>query len=143
VALTELRVNLDRVNPHILEKSDAATKKLHNSKLARYCGLVPEVGAALRALSEGRAAARLKEFREERNGWYLAFGDRMIGGENYTNPLHFPRALFAGAALVEELPAASRLTFIDVPWCPGDFYFVEKCVWALWASADRPWAKIP
>jgi hypothetical protein len=137
--LLELRVNLERINPHLLEKSNLASKDLHNARLSRYCDLVPEVGVALAKFSAGCGARNLKAFREERNGWYLAFGDRFIGGENYTNPLHFPRSLFAGAAFIEQLPGTRLLTFIDVPWCPGDFYFIEKCVLALWAEAGWPW----
>jgi hypothetical protein len=141
--LLEVRINLERVNSKILEKTHAATKHLHNFKLARYCDLVPEIGEALRTRSAGCGAARLKNFREERNGWYLAFGDRMSGGENYTNPLNLPRALFAGAVFVEQLPAGQIISFVDVPWCKGDFYFMEKCAYALWAGAGRPWEKLP
>jgi hypothetical protein len=137
--LLELRVNLERTNPFILETSDAATKKLHNARLSRYCDLVPEVGEALVRFSAGCGAGHLKSFREERNGWFIAFGDRFIGGENYTNPIHFPRSLFAGAALIEQLPGEQLLAFIDVPWCKGDFYFIERCTFALWANAGRPW----
>ena len=140
--LLELRVNLERTNPFILETSDAATKKLHNARLARYCNLVPEVGEALARFSAGCGAGHLKSFREERNGWFLACGDRFIGGENYTNPIHFPRSLFAGAALIEQLPAQQLLAFIDVPWCKGDFYFIERCTLALWADAGRPWKQL-
>ena len=137
--LLELRVNLERTNPFILEKSDAASKNLHNARLARYCKLVPEVGEALAKESAGVGGLNLRAFRLERNGWWLAFGDRFIGGENYTNPAHFPRSLFAGAAFLEQLPADQLLTFIDVPWCQGDFYFMATCAEALWISAGRPW----
>jgi hypothetical protein len=85
----------------------------------------------LRAHDAGLATERLRSFREARNGWFMAFGDRLIGGENYTNPLDFPRALFAGAALIEQLPQDELLRFIDVPWCKGDPYFIEKCALAL------------
>ena len=166
----ELRVNLERVNPRVVEKSADATKGLHNFKLARYCALMPEVADALRRHSDGRAVAHLKLFRMERNGWYLAFGDRFIGGENYTNPLHLSRALFTGAAFIEELAShkpgraevqrvpssfitsagdlrAEQTTdnlagFVDVPWCRGDFYFIEKCVFTLWADTGRTWGKL-
>jgi len=129
--LLELRVNLERVNPRILEPTDSTTKHLHAGKLARFCALTPEVGEAVRTLTDGCGAAHLRNFREARNAWYLAFGDRMIGGENYTNPLHFSRALFAGAVFVEELAPEQVASFVDVPWCQGDFYFIEKCVLAL------------
>jgi hypothetical protein len=132
--LLELRVNLERVNPRILEATDSTTKHLHAGKLARFCDLTPEVGEALRTLTDGCGAAHLRNFREARNAWYLAFGDRMIGGENYTNPLHFSRALFAGAVLIEQLPPEQIASFVDVPWCKGDFYFIEKCALALAAA---------
>jgi hypothetical protein len=133
--LLELRVNLERVNPRILEPTDSTTKHLHAGKVARFCALTPEAGEAMRTLTEGCGAAHLRNFREARNGWFLAFGDRLIGGENYTNPPHFSRALFAGAVLVEQLPAEQVASFVDVPWCKGDFYFIEKCALALQAAA--------
>jgi hypothetical protein len=107
--------------------------------LARYCALAPEVAEAVRLHSEGLAAARLESFRAERNGWYMAFGDRLVGGENYTTPPHLSRALFAGAVFVEQAPAAQLAGWVDVPWCKGDFYFIEKCAWALWRASDGLW----
>jgi len=140
--LLELRVNLERVNPKILEPTNSSTKHLHVHKLARHCDLTPEVAESLRAYTEGLAAERLRAFRESRNGWYLAFGDRLIGGENYTNPPHFSHALFTGAALVEKAPSAQLLGWVDVPWCKGDFYFIEKCALAL-GSRSQPDALAP
>ena len=66
----------------------------------------------------------------------------MVGGENYTNPLHLSRALFAGATFIEELPSEQLAKFLDVPWCKADLYFIEKCVYALWAKAGRPWIEL-
>jgi hypothetical protein len=137
--LLELRVNLERVNPHVLEKTSSSTKHLHVNKLARYCDMVPEVGEAVRSLTDGCGPARLKAFREARNGWHMAFGERLIGGENYVSPPHLSHALFAGAAFVELLSSEQMLSLVDVPWCKGDFYFIEKCVQALWSAAGRPW----
>jgi hypothetical protein len=129
--LLELRVNLERANPQILENTESSTKHLHSSKLARFCSLTPEVSTAVRTLTDGCGPAHLKNFREARPAWHLAFGDRMIGGENYTNPTHFSRALFAGAALVEQLPPEQLASLVDVPWCRGDFFFIEKCALTL------------
>jgi hypothetical protein len=133
----DLRVNLERVNPRIVEPTQSTTAHLHVHKLARYCRLTPEIAASLLRHDAGAAKQRLHACREMRNGWYLAFGDRVIGGENYTNPPHFARALFAGAALIEELPADELASYIDVPWCKGDMYFIEKCVLALLATRTR------
>jgi hypothetical protein len=135
--LLELRVNLERANPKILEATDSSTKHLHINKLARFCQLTPEVGEAVRRLTGGCGAAHLKNFREARNGWHMAFAERMIGGENYTNPLHFSKALFDGAVFVEALPVEPIPSFLDLPWCKGDFYFIEKCVYALWTVSGH------
>ncbi len=141
--LLEIRVNLERVNPQFVGKTRTANRTLHISKLARYCSLVPEVGEAVRLHSGGLPAARLAEFRAARNAWWLAFGDRFIGGENYTNPPHFVRAVFTGAAIFEQLPPGQLAGFVDVPWCHGDFYFIEKCAMAQWAASGRPWKRLP
>jgi len=137
----ELRVNLDRVNPRILEKTESTTAHLHAFKLARTVDLVAPVGELLRTRTDGLAAKRLRAVREACPGWWLAFGDHYIGGENYTSPPHFARGLFAGAALVEGLDGPALLAAVDVPWCKGDLYFIETCALALWASAGRPYAK--
>lgn len=129
--LFQLRINLDRQNANILRPTHSASKHLHNFKLARYCGLTAEIGLAVQTHGNGIAARRLKSFREQRPTWYMAFGDRMIGGENYTTPLHFSRALFAAAAWIEQRPVEELFTFLDIPWCKGDLYFMEKCAIAL------------
>lgn len=133
--LLNLRVNLERVNPKILTKT-SATKSLHIYKLARYCSMVPEIAFALKEYGGGCAEKRLNAFREARNGWYIAFADRFIGGENYTNPLHFGRALFSGAALIEKLHPDTLAKYIDVPHCRGDLYFIEKCALTLRAFCE-------
>jgi hypothetical protein len=139
--LLALRINLERVNPRFVEPTHSASNSLHVFKLARYCSMVPEVAHAVRRHSGGLAASRLREYREARNAWWLAFGDRFIGGENYTNPMHFARALFTGAACIEELPTDDLSGFLDVPWCHGDFYFMEKCALTLWAISGRTWSQ--
>jgi len=140
--LLELRVNLERTNPRILEATRSASKSLHISKLARYCDLAPEVGRTLDRLSEGVGRTRVTAFREARNAWYLAFSERMIGGENWVSPPHLGRALMTTATFLEDLPADRLLMFLDVPWCQADFYFVEKCAYALWAAGGRPWKPV-
>lgn len=124
--LLQLRITLERGNPRFMEKTNSSSSHLHVHKLARYCDLTPALAEAVRVHSEGLAVERLKLFREERNAWWLAFGDRMIGGENYTNPPHFVDALFRGAALLERLRSGRIASFIDIPWCKGDLYFIER-----------------
>ncbi|HOW65580.1 MAG TPA: hypothetical protein P5186_04755 [Candidatus Paceibacterota bacterium] len=125
--LLETRINYERVRPRILTPTSSTSKHLHITKLARYCYLTPEIARALRQRTEGCSARRLQVFREARPGWFMAFGDRYIGGENYTSPPHLAQALFLGAAWIELLPPRDLSDCLDVPWCQGDFYFLEKC----------------
>jgi hypothetical protein len=134
--LFELRINLERVNTNIFTPTPSSSHRGHNGKLARYASLVPEVALAVAQRSAGCAEAHLSAFREPRNGWFMAFGDRYTGGENYISPPHVARAMFTGTALIERLPAEALHSFLDVPWCPGDLYFIEKCVFALHAAAS-------
>jgi len=141
--LLELRINLERTNPRLLAPTKSTSKGLHNAKLGRYCDLVPEVAAALARHTAGLASARVKSFRESHPAWHLAFTERLIGGENYVSPPHLSRALFAGAATIEDLDPATLFTLLDVPWVKGDLYFIEKSALALWADAGRPWVRVP
>jgi hypothetical protein len=133
----DLRINLERVNPRFVEPTQSTTAHLHVYKLSRFCRLTPEIAAALVRHDGGMAKQQLQAYRQMRNGWYLAFGDRMIGGENYTNPPHFARALFASAALIEQRPAEELVSYVDVPSCKGDLYFIEKCASTLLAKSRR------
>ncbi|MCX5685006.1 MAG: hypothetical protein NT049_15180 [Planctomycetota bacterium] len=140
--LLTIRVNLERTNPNILEPTKSASKHLHNSKLARYSSLVPEVARAVAQLSDGLARERIKDFREARNAWHMAFAERMTGGENYITPPHISRAMMTTSTFIEDLPGEKLLAFVDVPWCKGDLYFVEKCTYALWGETGKAWRKM-
>jgi hypothetical protein len=134
--LLELRANLERTNPSFVEKTNAATKGLHNFRLSRFGSLSEELGSFIERESEGLASSRLRAFREARNGWFLTLGDRLIGGENYTSPLHLTQAMFAGAAFIEHLSGEELFRWIDVPASRADFFFIEKCALALQRAAD-------
>jgi hypothetical protein len=134
----QARVNLERANPHFLEPTRSASRQLHHYKLTRYVDLVPEVGHALHRWTDDLATDRLKSFRESRPTWYMAFGERTVGGENYADPPHIAHALFTGAAMIERSPAPQLLTWLDLPWCQGDLYFIEKCSLALLPPLSLP-----
>ena len=122
--LLQLRLDVERVNGAILEPTERATKGLHHARLGRYLHLCPTLMQLLRA--DGSALQRVRPFREARPTWWLAFGDRMVGGENYTNSPEFPRALFATSAYLEVVPSAELAKWLDVPWCRADLYFIER-----------------
>ena len=132
--LAQWRLDHERLNPRLTAKTNAASKGLHHFKLARFCDFSAPLAALFDDSTRALAATRLRAFRTARNGWWMAFGDRLIGGENYTNPTHFSRALFAGGALVEQLPSEELCRWVDIPWCEADLYFIEKCALALGAN---------
>jgi hypothetical protein len=124
--LLELRVNLDRLNPHVWTPTHFASKTLHTGKLARYLKLTPELGFALRQWTDGAAAARVEAMRKKFPTWWIARGDRLIGGENYISPLHFSRALWLGLAWIETDARRWNGVGLDIPWCHADLAFLEK-----------------
>ncbi|MGI8603276.1 MAG: hypothetical protein ACR2OZ_09785 [Verrucomicrobiales bacterium] len=124
--ILEKRINLERVNPRVWTPTHFASKTLHTGKLARYLKLTPELGFALREWTDGAAAARLQTLRKKFPTWWIARGDRLIGGENYISPLHFSRALWQGLAWVENDPKRWDGVALDIPWCRADLAFVEK-----------------
>ncbi len=133
--LLQMRLDLERINPRFLEPTDAATKSLHHFKLARYLHLPEPVRVMLR--HDGTAADRVRPFREARPGWWMAFGDRWIGGENYTTSPDFGRALFI-AALELEPPSPLQIhTWLDVPWCKADLYQIERLALVIRATAGK------
>ena len=58
--------------------------------------------------------------------WYQAFGERMIGGENYISPPHLARGLFMIAADGSVLDPEQLVAKLDQPWCAADLYYIEK-----------------
>jgi hypothetical protein len=123
------RADHEVLNPHVWTPSDLSTKSLHTVMLPRWQRLVPELAGALAAHTGGLAAQRVRIVRESMPAWWIARGDRLSGGENYTSPLHVARALFCAAALIEKLPAATLAAWLDVPWCRGDLAWIERAAW--------------
>jgi hypothetical protein len=123
------RVNFEAMNPHVWTPSDLSTKSLHTVMLPRWQRLVPELGFVLARHTGGIAAQRVKVVRESMPSWWIARGDRLSGGENYTSPLHVARGLFSAAALIENVAPATLTKWIDVPWCRGDLAWIERAAW--------------
>lgn len=123
------RVDHEVLNPRVWTPSDLSTKSLHTVMLPRWQNIVPELGSVLAAHTDGLASQRVRIVRESMPSWWIARGDRLSGGENYTSPLHVGRALFNAAALIEKLPSATLTPMLDVPWCRGDLAWIERAAW--------------
>ena len=98
----------------------------HTAKVPRYVALVPEVGALLRARAGADLARNVGDLMTDLPVWYQAWGERMIGGENYLSPPHLSRALFTALADGVAAEPAALARFLDQPWCKADLYDIEK-----------------
>lgn len=136
-ACLEQRVAFEAANPRVWTPSDLSTKSLHTVMLPRWHRLVPELGEVLAEYTGGMAAERVRKVRESMPLWWMARGDRLSGGENYTSPLHVSRALFSAAALIERLPAAALTVWRDVPWCRADLAWIERAAWCGGVTSDK------
>ena len=58
-------------------------------------------------------------------------------GENYCDYPDFALAVFEARAYIERAPAARLAGWIDMPWCPGDLYFIRKLALVLESAAGR------
>ena len=110
-------------------------RALHHFKLARYLHLPEPMLVVLR--HDGTAGKRVQPFREARPGWWMAFGDRFIGGENYTTSPDFARALFIAASELEPCPPEMTVKWLDVPWCDADLYYIERVAMFLRSAAGK------
>lgn len=124
--MTTRRVHHERADSWLIRPTREASKGLHQAKVPRYVGLVPEVGALLEEYAAEPLERNVRALMKGLPLWYQAYGERMIGGENYISPPHLARAVFTAladgcGATPDEL--ASKL---DQPWCRADLYYIEK-----------------
>jgi len=124
--LATLRVHHERADTWLIRPTRVASKGLHQAKVPRYMGLVPELGALLRQNAGAPLERNVRALMQGLPLWYQAWGERMIGGENYISPPHLARGVFVAladgcGASPEELAAK-----LDQPWCKADLYYIEK-----------------
>jgi len=121
--LTE-RVHHERADTDLIRGTGGRVG--HHAKVPRYVGLVPELAGVLR---DRAGEALTKNVRSLATGlpvWYHAFGERMIGGENYISPPHLARGLFAALADGVGAGPDELAAKLDHPWCRADLYYIEK-----------------
>lgn len=98
----------------------------HSAKVPRYVALVPEVSGILREHAGEELEQNVRGLSTQLPVWYHAFGERMIGGENYISPPHLARGLFAALADGVQAPPEELVKYLDRPWCRADLYYIEK-----------------
>lgn len=123
--LTE-RLHHERADSWLIRPTKIASKGLHQAKVPRYVALVPEVSAILTEFAAEELKTNLQALMTGLPLWYQAFGERMIGGENYISPPHLARGLFLGGADGGVLAPEQLAAKLDQPWCKADLYYIEK-----------------
>jgi hypothetical protein len=94
--------------------------------IPRYRRMCPALGKMLRDLAPAEIGRNIRDCNQQLPVWYQAWGERLIGGQNYTNPPTLARALFAANAWCQNASPKMLTTFLDQPWCKADLYYVEK-----------------
>jgi len=131
------RVHHERADTWLIRPTKTASHKLHQAKVPRYLGWTPEVGRLLSQYASEALERNVGALTRGLPVWYQAYGERMIGGENYISPPHLSRAIFAAWAQGGDASGESLAAKLDRPWCKADLYYIEKLVSLLRKLDDR------
>ena len=116
----------------------AVGRQPHTASVPRYCGLVPECSRMLHDVAGDALRNNVRTIAAQLPLWHHAFGERMIGGENYISPPTLAHGVFTALADGEGLTTADLVAKLDQPWCRADAYYVEKLATALRRLDDEP-----
>jgi hypothetical protein len=110
------------------------------SIFARWRHLTPEVGRFL-AHYAGPTHRQLMNVYVDyhRPTWYLAWGVETAWRNE--SPFAFPTMpaeIFAARAWILNEPAETLRSFLDIPWCKADLFYIQKLVCCLEARQPAP-----
>ncbi len=121
----------------------------HNFAFHIFNEFPPEAGAYLAAVNPGPVEQYLKEITEIRpraaqgncDLWYLTLGERALNAahtENYCLPPDMHQAVFRAMAFFRKAPGEQLARWVDIPFCRGDLYYIQRLAWTLEAyQGDR------
>jgi len=99
----------------------------HYAKIAKFLDLEPEIAAAVRDHAREAAGAYLRVVDLMLPGWYLAGEERQFHfGENFADFPDQALSIFDAKALIERPGREELGRYLDIPWCEGDLFFIEK-----------------
>jgi hypothetical protein len=124
--LTE-RIHHERADSRLVRYTDNGQGNgSHNAKVPRYVALTPELTAFIAGRAADKFAYHVGGLDRQLPVWYQAWGERMIGGENYVSPPHLARGLFMALADGLKSDPEYLAKKLDQPWCRADLYYIEK-----------------
>ena len=101
----------------------------HSAKIAKFLDLTPEIAAAVRDHAGEAARAYLRVIDLMMPGWYLAWEERQVHfGENFADYPDQALSILNAKALIAREADARLERALDLPWCEGDLFFIEKIV---------------
>jgi len=124
--LVATRVHHERSDHRLVRPTRGESGGIHQAKVPRYEDLVPELSQVLGKLAGEELKAHVDDLQRALPLWYQAYGERMIGGENYISPPHLARGIYLAAADGTGATAQQLAARLDQPWCRADLYYVEK-----------------
>jgi len=119
-AMVTERVHCERADQRL------QTGRGHYKKLARYAALVPETGHILALHAGDNLRENLNDIDRELPVWYQAFGERLVGGENYISPPCLGRDVFLAMAYSGHRPDQQMTRYLDQPLCRADLAYIAK-----------------
>lgn len=124
--LTAWRVHHEHSNLRLVRPTRGVSKNLHQAKVPRYLALTPEVSAMLGCWAGDPLRNNLRSRHETLPVWGHAWGERLIGGENYISSPHLARSVFRAWSDGAAADAKALAANLDQPWCKADLYYMEK-----------------
>ena len=119
----------------LIGRGDAVWTRLggHKSKVTLFLGLTPRAAEVLGPEVSVPARTYLDLIDRTMPTWYLAWGERPIHyGENFVDYPDNVLGIFAAHALLADPDRRSAVAAdVDIPWCAGDLFFIEKLALAL------------
>jgi hypothetical protein len=107
------------------------------SLVGRWHNLTPDLAAVLAAFTKPIQQHLMDVYVDyHRPAWYVAWNVELLWRNE--SPFSFPDMsadIFAAKAMLLNEPAERLARYVDLPWCRGDEYYVQKL--ALLARASR------
>lgn len=101
----------------------------HYAKIDKFLDLQPEIAAAVRDYAPKAAGFYLRLVDITMPGWYLAWEERQVHfGENFIDYPDQAVSIFRAKALLERVGRKALKRYLDLPWCAGDLFYIEKLV---------------
>ncbi len=110
---------------------------LHTANTPRYRDLTPETAAIIDALAGEALRRNVNDLLTGLPIWHHAYGERMVGGENYISPPSLAHSIFIALADGVGAEPETLAAFVDQPWGKADLFYINKLAAAL-RQSDAP-----